>query len=387
MNKYIADRYDRFLKDLEMVVNIDSGSHCLLGIAEVAEFFEKRFASLGWYPCKHQFSEDFGLCLEVTNKLSSPEQAEYDLLWVGHMDTVFPEGTVAKRPFSIKKDKGMGPGICDMKAGLVTVLHVAETLQQFGVADKLSLCIAFNADEELGSPSSREWIEFLARKSRRVFIFEPRRATGHFVLQRKGGGGYQVHCYGRAAHAGVEPEKGKNAVIELAHQILKVDTFGNSDVGTTVNVTMVSGGSAANVIPDYAQAVVDVRVTEPEEVERINTLFRQLHQQTTVDGVTVEVIGKINRPPMVPSEETFQLWKQFVAIGEHSGLEMKWKASGGGSDGNFTAALGIPTIDAVGPQGGNSHSIEEYLELESITPTVQLVCNMCAAWTKEESCE
>lgn len=387
MNNYIAARYSQFLNDLETIVNIDSGSQYLPGIARVVEFFEERFAALNWYTCKHRFSEKYGFCLEVSNMHPSAPQGKYDLLCVGHMDTVFPEKTTAERPFSVVDNKGMGPGIIDMKAGLVTVLHVAETLQDFGVTDKLSLCIAFNADEEVGSPSSREWIETLARQSKRVFVFEPRRASGHFVLQRKGSGGYYIHCYGKAAHSGVEPEKGINAVVELAHQILKVNTFENPEVGTTVNINVIFGGTKMNVIPDYAVASIDVRVTEIDEAHRIDTLFKQLCHHTTVEGATVEVFGGINRPPMVPSEETLLLWEQLVAIGEKTGLQMKWKATGGGSDGNFTAALGLATIDAVGPIGGNAHSRDEYLDLESITPTVQFVCNVCATWAEEELCE
>ncbi len=387
MNNYIATRYDQFLKDLETIVNIDSDSQYLPGIAKVVEHFEERFATLNWYTCKHQFSEQYGVCLEASNVPPSALQGKYDLLCVGHIDTVYSKGTAAKRPFSLVGDNAMGPGIIDMKAGLVTVLHVAETLQKFGIADKLSLCVAFNSDEEIGSYSSREWIERLSRKSKRVFVFEPRRASGHFVLQRKGGGEYCIQCYGKAAHSGVEPEKGINSVVELAHQILKVNTFGNTKGGTTVNVNVISGGTKANVIPDHAAAAVDVRVSEISEAQRIEELFKQLCHHTSVEGVTVEVSGRLNRPPMEPSEETLQLWKHLVTIGEKSGVEMKWKPTGGGSDGNFTAALGVPTIDAVGPIGGSAHSRDEYLELRSITPTVQFVCNVCTAWAEEALCE
>ncbi len=387
MNEYITQRYKQFLEDLETIVNIDSGSQNLAGIQKVAEFFETRFAALGWSARIHHFSEEYGGCLEVSNVSPSSNNIHYDLLCVGHMDTVFPEGTAAKWPFSISGNRAKGPGISDMKAGLVSVLHAMETLQHFGIAENLSFCIAFNGDEEIGSPASKTWIESLAHRSERVFVFEPRRATGHFVLQRKGGGCYLIRCYGKASHAGASPENGRNAIIELAHHILTANTFGNPEIETTVNVTKISGGSAGNVIPDYAQAECDVRVSQPGEVERIDKLFKQLERQTNVEGVRVQVEGGIDRPPMVPTEATLQLWERLVEIGEQLDLEIQWKASGGGSDGNFTAALGIPTIDAVGPRGGNSHSFEEYLDLESLIPTVQLICNTCAVWAKEESCE
>jgi glutamate carboxypeptidase len=166
----------------------------------------------------------------------------------------------------------------------------------------------------------------------------------------------------------------------MAHQILKINTFGNLELGTTVNVNVVSGGTKTNIIPDYATASVDVRVAEISEAERVGSLFRELPKHTTVEGVTVEVKGGLNRPPMVPSQETLQLWEEIAAIGKELGIDMKWKATGGGSDGNFTAALGIPTIDALGPMGGNAHSPDEYLDLNSIIPTVQLICNICTTW-------
>jgi glutamate carboxypeptidase len=315
----------------------------------------------------------------VSNGHSSSEQGVYDILLLGHIDTVFQEGTAQVRPFSIIEGRGMGPGVVDMKAGLMTILHVAETLQEFGITDKLSLCIALNSDEETGSEASRAWIETLARKSRRVFVFEYCRPSGHHVLQRRGIGEYQIFCYGKAAHAGVEPEKGTNAIVELAHQILKVSTYANPELGTTVNVTLISGGTKSNTIPESAAASIDIRVTELSEAQRIEELFKRLSKQTYEDGTTVEVTGGLNRPPMVLSEKTLHLWDQIAAIGTQLGIEMKWTATGGGSDGNFTAALGIPTIDGLGPIGGAVHTSDEYVQLDSIIPKIQLICHVCTA--------
>ena len=379
MNDYIASRYDQFLQDLETVVNIDSPSNHLPGLTRVAEFFKQRFSKLGWHAQTHQFLEGYGPCLQSSNVDPASFQGQYDLLCLGHIDTVFPEGTVKERPLTFVNGRAMGPGVTDMKAGVVAALHLAETLEKFEISQKLAICMAFNSDEEIGSPASRQWIETLAQQSKRVFVLEPCRASGDYVLQRKGIGFYQVECYGKSAHAGVEPEKGVNAVVELAHQVLKINTFGNPEKGTTVNVDVISGGTKTNVIPEYASATVDIRVAEPEEAQRIEVLFADLPNHTSVEGVRVDVQGGFNRPPMVPSEATLKLWDQVAAIGTKLGLTMNWIASGGGSDGNFTAALGIPTIDALGPQGGRAHSPEEYLELYHITPTVQLLCNVCAA--------
>ncbi len=379
MLDYIASRYDQFVEDLETIVNIDSGSGYSAGIKKIAAFFQERFSKMGWYAQALAFADGDVPCLEAANVDPHAPDTELDFLFLGHMDTVFLEGTTQKRPFTIEGKHARGPGVCDMKGGLVAMLHVMETLQHFKLTDNLSVCAGFNSDEEVGSNASRAWLEELAAKSKRVFIFEPCRIGGQRVLQRKGAGWYDVMCHGRAAHAGVEPEKGANAVVELAHHIVEIADFGNSELGTTVNVNIVNGGTKGNVIPDFAKARVDVRFAEISEVDRVEECFRQISQTTHINGVRTEVDGEVNRPPMVPSDKTTQLWNQISEIGTRLGHDMKLIATGGGSDGNFTAALGIPTIDGMGPRGGRAHSEDEFLDLESITPTVQLVSEICKA--------
>lgn len=379
MRSYIESRYEQFLQDLETVVNIDSGSGCAAGLDAVASFFKERFDRLGWYTVLHPFQQGTAPCLEVVNKKRPQAEERFDFLFLGHMDTVFAEGTVRQRPFTTRNGRAWGPGVCDMKAGLVTVLHVAEAVQHANIADEVSVCIAFNSDEEVGSRGSRAWFEALAAKSRRVLVFEPCRATGHRVLQRKGVAGFEVICRGRAAHAGVEPEKGVNAVVELAHQVLAVSGFAKLDAGTTVNVTTIGGGTADNVIPDFARAGVDVRFATMDEARRIEACFQELPNHGRIKDARVEVKGEINRWPMVPSETTLRLWERIAAIGTELKMEMKLIATGGGSDGNFTAALGIPTIDAMGPRGGRAHSEDEYLELDSVIPNIHLICDILKA--------
>ena len=379
MQRTIESRYDQFVRDLETVVNIDSGSGDADGLMAVLTFFRDRFDKLGWHTATHRFNGGAAPCLEVSNRPPFDAAEPYDFLFLGHMDTVFPKGTAAQRPFSIQGRLARGPGVGDMKGGLVQVLHVAETLQRRDLADDVSICIGFNSDEEIGSRSSRQWFESLAVNSRRVLVFEPCRATGHRVIQRKGVGGFTVICHGKAAHAGAEPEKGANAVVELANQVLAVMDFGAPEAGTSVNVTTISGGTAENVIPDFARAGVDVRFSSVEEARRIEQCFDKLGAKTSLEGVRVEVQGEINRLPMVPSEATLRLWDRIAAIGTGLGLEMKLVNTGGASDGNFTAARGIPTVDAMGPRAGSVHSEDEYLELDSIVPNVRLVCEIVRA--------
>jgi len=379
MLAYIASRYDQFIKDLETIVNIDSGSHYAPGLRKIVAFFQERFAKLGWYTQAFSFADGDVPCLEAASVDPHAAGAEFDFLFLGHMDTVFLEGTAQQRPFAINGKHAKGPGVCDMKGGLVAILHVMETLQHFGITDNLSVYAGFNSDEEVGSSASRAWLEDMAAKSKRVFIFEPCRIGGERVLQRKGAGWYNVICHGKAAHAGVEPEKGANAVVEMAHHIVDIAKFGNPELGTTVNVNIVNGGTKGNVIPDFAKARVDVRFVETSEVERVEACFRDIAQRGHVGGVRTEVDGEVNRPPMIPSQKTLQLWDQIADIGTRLGQEMKLIATGGGSDGNFTSAMGIPTIDGMGPRGGRAHSEDEFLNLESITPTVQLVSEICKA--------
>jgi glutamate carboxypeptidase len=376
MYDMIASRYDQFISDLETVVNIDSGSHYAEGLNQVAGFFQERFDRIGWKTTRHAFDGGKVPCLEVSNRALDGDDAALDLLFIGHMDTVFKEGTATSRPFSLDDKRAYGPGVCDMKGGLVTMLHVAEVLQQTGAADKIAIGMALNSDEEIGSRISRPWYEGMAQNSRCVFVFEPCRATGERLLHRKGGGVFHVTCHGRAAHAGVAPEDGANAVIELAHQILAIKALARDERGTTVNVTVVSGGTAANVIPDMAKASVDVRIAEPEEAKRIEGDFKALSNNIQTPDVRIEVAGGINRPPMVPSEKTLQLWEQIKILGEAIGIDMQLTSTGGCSDGNFTASLGIPTIDAMGIRGGGAHSLDEYIDLDSIVPNIHLMCEI-----------
>ncbi len=379
MRALVESRYDQFISDLETLVNIDSGSENPPGLTAVRDFLLNRLSPLGWHTAAHDFVDGRVPCLEAVSPGAAEKNNRFDFLFLGHMDTVFGEGVSGQRPFGIQGGRARGPGVCDMKAGLVTMLHVAEIITQMGLASALSVCMGFNSDEEVGSRGSRAWFEGLAENSDQVLVFEPCRATGHRILHRKGGGGFDVLCHGKAAHAGAEPHKGANAVVELAHQVLKISDFARPDLGSTVNVTVISGGTVDNVIPDFAKASVDVRFSSVEEAHRLEACFQQVPDNPVNSGVRIEVKGGFNRMPMVPSQKTERLWDRIAAIGTDIGLEMKHTSTGGCSDGNFTAALGIPTIDAMGPIGGDAHNADEYVELSSIVPNTLLICEVLKA--------
>ena len=375
MTEQMQRRYDSFIADFEEVVSIDSSSDNLEGVAKVAAFFEKRFKALGLDVEIVRAGEQGVPCLKAC---TPSKEGRYDFMMLGHMDTVFPPGEIEKRPFTIKDGKAWGPGVCDMKAGLLTVLHVLELLNERGQLDALSFCVTFNGDEETGSNNSRPFIEECAALCDRVFVFEPCRPGYRHVLQRKGGGWFTVIAHGIAAHAGADPDKGANAVIELAHQAIRINELNRKDSGISAQCTVISGGDKVNILPDRAVMSVDTRVSTMEEMEYLRTFMASLSETIHVEGCTVEVLGDVNRPPLVPTTDSKELWNILQEEGKALGISPEYIATGGCSDGNFTSALGVPTIDGMGSVGANSHREDEYVELDSIIPTIQMVASTCA---------
>jgi glutamate carboxypeptidase len=374
MKNYISGRNDKFIDDFQTIVNIDSSSENIEGIEKVARFFEKRFLNIGLDTKLLFLGKDKVPCLLAEKK---EENKPFDIMFLGHMDTVFPFGEVEKRPFSIKDGKAFGPGVCDMKGGLLIALHVLETLKHKGILDKLSVCVAFNGDEETGSDASKDWIMETAKKSLRTFVFEPCRPGYRSVLQRKGGGWFYMTAKGQEAHAGADPEMGINAVVELAHQIIKINELNKNDIGTTAQVTVISGGDKINIIPNRAQASIDVRISKREEKKRIEEFFNSLGEDPYLKGSKISVEGYIDRPPMEPGDATKDLWDLIQKTGVNIGLPMAWISTGGCSDGNYTSFAGTPTIDGLGIVGANSHRLDEYADLESIDKMVLLVTKAC----------
>ncbi|WDP92163.1 MAG: M20 family metallopeptidase [Desulfobacter sp.] len=374
MKDYIASRCDTFVNDLKTIVNQDSSSGNSEGIAQVARFFEARFSKLGM-ACEISFEGEGKVpCFKAE---SLPGKTPYDLMCLGHMDTVFPEGEAAIRPFTQDGKRGYGPGVCDMKGGLLVVLHAMEALHHQGLLDKLSVCVAFNGDEETGSDNSRPWIEANAAQSRRVMVFEPCRPGYNMVRRRKGGGWFHVTARGCSAHAGADPEKGVNAVVELAHQITRINTLNDPVKGTSAQVTVVRGGDKVNIIPDEARASVDVRISKIEARETVENFFKELSATPHLPGAIIEISGGIDRPPMETGPGADALFDEIRACAEKLGITPGGISTGGCSDGNFTAAGGTPTVDGMGLVGANSHREDEYVELESITPMVSLLAGIC----------
>jgi len=376
MKSYIASRHEQFISDFQTIVNIDSSSDNKNGIEKVARFFENRFRNIGLETRVMFLGDEEIPCLYAEHK---KEGKPFDVMFLGHMDTVFPTGEAAKRPFSIRDGKAFGPGVCDMKGGLLVALHAVETVKHEGLLDSLSICVAFNGDEETGSHASKDWIMETARKSLRTFVFEPCRPGYRFVLQRKGGGSFHMTVKGQEAHAGADPEKGINAVLELAHQIVRIHTLNENGKGTSAQVTVISGGDKVNIIPALAKASIDIRISMQEEKERVEDFFKTMADYTFLKGSKITVQGNIDRPPMESGEAAQKLWDLVRSTGKTMGLPMEAISTGGCSDGNYTSFSGTPTIDGMGIVGANSHRPDEYAELSSIDAMVLLTSRVCKA--------
>ncbi|MHB1089707.1 MAG: M20 family metallopeptidase [Ilumatobacteraceae bacterium] len=297
---------------------------------------------------------------------------ETNVLLIGHHDTVFPLGEVAKRPFSRDGDIARGPGIFDMKAGIIQAVHALSA-----IPDSYHIEMLITADEEIGSYASRELIEQRAKATGAVLVLEPSADGGALKIARKGVGTFRVDITGRAAHAGLEPEKGINALLELATQVQRIAAIANPELGTTVTPTVASAGTTENVVPAMAQIVVDVRVMVPEEKERVEREMAAL--TPVVAGATITVSGSINRPPMHESTSA-TLFEVARTIAAEMNIEgFAGVAVGGGSDGNFTAAIGVPTLDGLGAVGGGAHADSEHVLISRMGERAALLAGVARA--------
>ncbi len=292
-------------------------------------------------------------------------------LVLGHHDTVWPIGTLATMPFRVENGKAFGPGVFDMKASLIEAEFAIDGLRTPAHRLPRPIEILITSDEEIGSPTSRRLIEDSARGAEFVLVLEPPLPDGSLKTGRKGVGHFTVEIEGKAAHAGVEPRKGVSAVQELALQILYFHSLTDYEAGTSVNVGVVEGGTTSNVIAARATARVDVRATTLEQARLIEDAIRQA--KPTRSGIKLSIDGGFNRPPMERTERVADLFERARIVGRSLGLELGEGSTGGGSDGNFTAALGVPTLDGLGIQGSGAHAVHEQIELESLPERTALL--------------
>lgn len=300
------------------------------------------------------------------------DPASKPALVIGHFDTVWPLGTLARMPFRIEGDRAFGPGSFDMKSGLVMVEFAIRAIQDLGLQMPRPLQVLLSTDEEVGSKTSRKAIEQHAAEAAYVLVPEPPLPDGGLKTARKGVGRFAIEIEGRSAHAGIEPEKGISAIIELAHQILRINSLSDPSLGTTLTVGVMQGGSAVNVVPASARAEIDVRATTSEEAKRVERDLLATHAAQA--GAKVFVKGGFNRPPMERTPEIADLFKRASQIAQEKlNLELLDGSTGGGSDGNFTAALGVPTLDGLGCPGAGAHAPNEHILIEEFPNRAALI--------------
>lgn len=296
------------------------------------------------------------------------------ILVLCHVDTVWPRGSLDRMPFRVEEGRIHGPGIYDMKAGVTATLKIQEFISRGWIQPGRKVRFLYTTDEETGSDASRELIEEFSRESDLVLVTEPPLPGGILKTFRKGCGTAGLMIHGRAAHAGVEPERGVNAVRELGHQIEAIHGLASPSLETSVHVTMAQGGTRDNVIPEFANATVDFRFRTVEEGHRVEDGLHALNPRHP--EIRLEVSGGINRPPMVKGDGGQQLFDRAREIGAELGLDLQEGETGGGSDGSFSAALGVPTLDGLGVDGDGAHALHEHIEVESLPVRAALLARL-----------
>ena len=299
------------------------------------------------------------------------------IMVLGHLDTVYPSGTLTKMPFLLARGRAYGPGTFDMKAGIVLALFAVDALRATGASPKKRFVFFWNSDEEIGSATSRAAIEREARRSDAVLVLEPSLgANGRLKTERKGVGTAEIIVTGRAAHAGINPEDGVNAVHELALQIARLMKMSDPRRGITVQATVIAGGTVSNVVPAQARAEIDIRYSRVSDASRLNRALRGL--RPILKGARIEVRGGVNRPPLERTTAVSALFeKARLLMGEIS-VTLQEASTGGGSDGNFTAALGVPTLDGLGAIGDGAHSPHEHIVIRALPERATLIAGLLA---------
>lgn len=369
--RYFEDRTDDIVQTIRQLVELESPSDVKQSVDRLSTILTGRFEELGGKVRLHR-TEKFGNQLQAD---FSGAQKTKPVLLLGHMDTVYPIGTISKMPCREANGRLYGPGVLDMKSGIALILAAIEGLLTNNGKLPRPLTVLLVSDEEVGSPSSRKITESLAKKSAAVLVFEPAYGLhGAVKTSRKGVGEYTIRVTGKAAHSGLDFEKGQSAVLELAKQINAVSQLVDLEHGLTLNVGTVSGGTKVNVVPGSAEAAIDVRITRNEDGARIDRALRELRPFNP--QCQIEIRGGINRPPMERTAGVAALYNQAVKITKELGWKLDEASVGGGSDGNFTTALGIPTLDGLGGVGEGAHAEHEHIVISELPKRAALLASL-----------
>lgn len=368
---------DAYLDDLKTIVNIDSGTYTKAGVDHVGAYLQERFSTFG-FSTRFDQQEQYGNHLIATHQGRNPNGSR--ILLIGHIDTVFAEGEVQRRPFAIGQRDGMriatGPGVLDMKSGILIGLYALHLLSEAQEDNYASVTFLCNSDEEIGSPSSRALVQELAKQSDAALVLEPGRAESTIVSSRRGCGQYRVEVHGVSAHAGVEPHRGRNAILELSYQVQKMQALNGTVSGTTLNVGIIHGGERTNIVPDYAYCDMDVRASDEAGARALEAAMRKVISKTVLEGTQISLSGSMLNKPFVSDKRNAQLIHLAKDAGRELGLRIEDVGSGGASDANNTAPMGTPTLDGLGAGGGLAHNPGEYIELDYLPTRIALVAGL-----------
>jgi glutamate carboxypeptidase len=377
LTRAVAKRRPEMLEMIAELVSIESPTEDRAAVNRCVALLEKWIRSAGG---KSKRSHQRTAGDLVVGRFGPPQGKAKPLMLLGHLDTVWPLGTLKKMPFRLRGNRAWGPGVLDMKAGVVMALTALRLLGEAELATPVILLL--NSDEETGSEYSRALTESLARKCASVFVLEPDQGlAGAYKTARKGVGHYRLQVHGIAAHSGVDFSQGHSAVLELGRQIERASAFTDAARGITVNAGVIGGGTRSNVVAAEAWAEFDVRIAKAVDGPRMDRRLRSLR---VVDRrCTLEVAGGLNRPPMERTPGTVALFRRAATIAAGLGFQLQEAATGGGSDGNFTSALGIPTLDGMGAVGEGAHADKESILLDTLVPRTALLTAMIGGLSLE----
>ena len=375
--EYAQKLMDEYLHDLQTIVNIDSGTYSKAGVDRVSAYLQNRFQTLG-FSTRFDKQELYGDHLIATH--TGQAQQGPRILLIGHIDTVFPDGEAERRPFTTHQHNGTriatGPGVLDMKSGVLIGMYALRLLIENQQADYSKVTFICNSDEEIGSPSSRPLIQEHAQQADAVLVFEPGRAAETIVSSRKGCGQYRVEVHGVPAHAGVEPDRGRNAILELSYQVQMMQALNGTIPGSTISVGIIRGGDRTNVVPDYAYFDMDMRATDQTSAEALEAAMRKVTHQNKLQGTRITLSGSMLCQPFERNRRNARLVELAKAAGNELGLKIQDTGSGGASDANTTSAIGVPTLDGLGAGGGLAHNPGEFVELDYVPARIALVAGL-----------
>jgi glutamate carboxypeptidase len=377
LREIVAARETAFVEELRAMVDVDCGSYTPAGVNRIADRCARRFEAGGWEVDRTPHVPGAGepqLGDLLVGRLEGSGGPR--ILMVGHMDTVFDEGTAAERPFSIEGTVARGPGVSDMKGGLLTGFTAVEALQEAGFDGFERITYVCNPDEEIGSPFSGPVIRELAPQHDVAFVLEGARENGDIVSARKGIVDFRIDVVGRAAHAGVEPDKGRNAILEAAHEVIAIQALHGRWPGVTVNVGLIRGGTRTNVVPERCELEVDLRSPDAGTLDTAAAEIERICRDHAVPDVTTHVRANGWHRPMEKGEGGSRLVALAVQVAAELGFEVKDAATGGASDANTTSAAGTPTIDGLGPVGGADHAPGEWIDLTSVVPRTSMLAGI-----------